>query len=400
MPAPLSRKAVITLVLVAGLGGLGWLTYGRIAANMGAAEAGKGGMAGMAMPVEAALAKADTLVTSLSAVGSLVVEDGVILRPEISGVVAEILFKDGEKVTKGAPLIRLDDSVYKAQVAQAEAQLSLAQQTNSRAQALSQRGAGTDQSRDEAASKLRTATASLALAKATLDKTLITAPFNGVVGIRQISLGDYVSPGQNLVSLQGLDTMRVDFRVPETHLSKLSVGQSLTLEAPAYPADVFTGTVTAIDPLADTAGRSVAVRATVPNQDGKLRPGLFANVKLILSETPNTVFIPAAALWPMGDQQFVFKITDGKALMQPVQVAAREADRVAISSGLAAGDQVVTSGQIKLAMAPAGVAMPVMVLDLSAPPANQQANQQAGQQAAQPAPAADTQADDKKDAAK
>lgn len=395
MPAPFSRKAVISVVLLAGLGGLGWLTYGRIAANMSAAEAGKGGMAGMAIPVEAALAKADTLVSSLSAVGSLVVEDGVILRPELSGVVTDILFKDGEKVSKGAALIRLDDSVYKAQVAQAEAQLSLAQQTNSRAQALSQRGAGTDQSRDEAASKLRTATAALALAKATLDKTVITAPFDGVVGIRQISLGDYVSPGQNLVSLQGLETMRVDFKIPETYLSKISVGQKLSIEAPAYPADTFTGTVTAIDPLADTAGRSVAVRATVPNPEAKLRPGLFANVKLVLAETPNTVFIPAAALWPMGDQQFVFKITDGKALMQPVTVAAREADRVAISSGLSAGDQVVTSGQVKLAMGPAGMPMPVMVLDLSAPPAG-------GQPAAQPTSATspDTQADDKKDAAK
>lgn len=373
------QKNLVIAAIVLTVGGAGYLTYGRFAAM--SAASGAGGFGGpMTVPVEAATAQQDVLRNTINAVGTLTVESGVIVRPEISGVVKDILFNDGQSVTKGQPLVQLDDSVYRAQLSEAQAALALAERTNSRADALSKRGAGTEQSRDEAAAELRRAAAAVALAKANLEKTLIIAPFNGVVGIRQISIGDYLSPGQNIVSLQGLSTMRVDFSVPETVLGRVSVGQEIDLTMPAYEGEIFKGKVAAIDPLVDAVSRSVSLRAEVPNEDGRLRPGLYAVVNLLLGEDPNAVFIPASAIWPMGQNNFVFKITDNAALMVPVVIAARDAERVAIASGLKAGDVVATSGQLKLSMAPPNVPVPVAIVPVSsagAPPASAAASAEA-----------------------
>lgn len=321
---------------------------------------------GFSMPVEAALAQSDTMRVTVQAVGTLVAQEGIVVRPEISGIVTEIKFTEGQQVEKGAPLVVLDDSIYRAQYEQAEAQLALAERNYNRAVALAGRGAGTEQSRDQSSADLRIAKASVALARANLNKTNITAPFAGTVGIRKISVGDYVSPGQDIVTLQALNPMKLDFGVPETALASLTVGQKVQMTVAAYPGVVFEGSVSAIDPLVDPATRSVAVRALIPNPDSKLAPGLFASVMLVTAEKPDTVYVPSAAIWPVGNDSFVFKITDGVANMVPVSIAQREADRVALASGVAAGDQVVTAGQTKLTMGPPGP-VPVMVMDPDAP---------------------------------
>lgn len=327
---------------------------------------------GMGVPVEAAKAVAETLRIDITAVGSLVAHEGIILRPEIAGRITNIPFTEGQKVEKGQPLFTLDDSIYRAQLSQAEAQQALAERNSSRATSLLGRGAGTEQSRDQASADLRIANAAVELAKANLDKTHIVAPFAGTIGIRKVSIGDYVSPGQDLISLQALDPMKVDFGVPETTLASLTSGQKVQVSVSAYPGQVFEGQVSAIDPLVDPVTRSVSVRALIPNADGKLTPGLFASVTLVTAEKPDTVFIPAAAIWPVGNDAFVFRITDGKANMVPVTIAQREADRVAIATGLAAGDQVVTSGQVKLTMGPPGP-VPVTVVNPDAKPQEQAA---------------------------
>ena len=332
---------------------------------------------GFAMPVEATKAESATLRQTVQAVGSLIAQEGVVVRPEISGRVTQIFFTEGQKVNKGAPLMRLDDSVNKAQLSQAEAQLNLAQRNYTRAVALVGRGAGTEQARDQAASDQRTASAALDLARANLEKTLLSAPFAGTVGIRKVSLGDYVSPGQDLVSLQALDTMKVDFSVPESALAYLKPALPIDMTVASYPGEHFAGQVTAIDPLVDPATRSVSVRAVVPNLENKLRPGLFANVTLVLGEIPETVFVPASAIWPVNDKVFVFKVENGMANMVMVEILQRESGRVALVKGsVKAGDEIVTSGQLKLAMG-GGQPMPVMVI-----PA-------AGAAPATPAPAAE-----------
>lgn len=320
---------------------------------------------GFSMPVETAHAEKDVLRQTVQAVGTLVANEGVIVRPEISGRIIEILFNEGQQIEKGQPLLRLDDSVYKAQVAQAEAQVALAERNYARAQSLLGRGAGTEQARDQANSDQKVASAALELAKANLDKTLISASFTGMAGIRKVSLGDYVSPGQDLVTLQALNPMKIDFSVPETALATLAPGLKLNLTVSAYPGTVFEGQVVAVDPLVDPSTRSVAVRAQVPNADGRLRPGMFGQVNLVLKETPDTVFIPGAALWPVGDKFFVFKVSEGMASMTPVELLQRDATRAAVT-GLSPQDEVVTAGQMKLASG-GGQPMPVMVTN--APPA-------------------------------
>lgn len=326
------------------------------------------GQQGFAMPVEAAAAQGDTLRVTQQAVGTLIAQEGITLRPEIAGRITEIHFTDGQQVEKGQPLVTLDDSVAKAQFEQAQAQQALAERNSGRAVSLLGRGAGTEQSRDQAAADLRIANAALELDRANLDKTHIVAPFTGTIGIRKVSIGDYVSPGQDLVSLQALNPMKLDFGVPETALANLTVGQKVTLTVSAYPDRTFEGSVSAIDPQVDAGTRSVLIRALVPNADNKLTPGLFANVTLTTAEKPGTVFVPSAAIWPVGSDSFVFKITDGVANMVPVTIIQREADRVALATGaVAAGDQIVTAGQTKLTMGPPGP-VPVMVIDPNAKP--------------------------------
>jgi len=358
-----SRRTVLVAIPVVLLV-LFVLMIGGLTAMFGGEQEQQGGFS---MAIEAEAAKSETFVDVVKTVGTLVANEGIILRPEVSGRVSEITFEEGQKVEKGQVLVRLDQSVYQAQVAQAEAQLSLAKQTISRASALAGRGAGTRQALDEATSSLNVANAALQLAKANLDKTALTAPFSGTVGIRHISLGDYVSPGQDVVSLQDLSSMKVDFNLPETLLARLAPQQAIKITVSSYPGEVFTGEVTAIDPLVSTSGRSIAVRALIPNPEGRLRPGLFAEVKLVLAERPNTVFVPAGAIWPVGNDSFVFKITNDMAALAPVKIAARQGDNVYLSEGLNAGDMVVTAGQVKLTMGPPGQPVPVAITN--APPA-------------------------------
>lgn len=305
---------------------------------------------GMAMAVEGATATSETFTDSVKAVGTLLANEGIILRPEVSGKVVEINFKEGQKVEAGAVLIRLSGS-------EEQADMALAQQNFARAKSLAGRGAGTERSLDEAS-------AGLASAQSRLDKKTLKAPFAGTVGIRQVSLGDYVSPGQDLVSLQDLSSLKLDFRLPEKLLSQVAVGQPVRITVASFPGSTFGGEVTAIDPLVDPNARSVSVRAVVPNDDEWLRPGLFAEVQLVLKEKPNTVFIPSSSIWPVGNDTFVFKVTDGVANMVPVKVASQQGDRVALAEGLSAGDVVVSAGQVKLVMGPPGTPVPVALTNM------------------------------------
>ena len=319
------------------------------------------------MPVEGGAVLADTLVRRVEAAGSLAAYDGVMMRPEIAGRVKAILFTEGQKVEQGQPLVQMDDSIYKAQLEQAEAEFALASRNNGRAKALVGRGAGTVQSSDTASAALRQASAAVSLAQANLDKALIRAPFAGVVGIRQINVGDFISAGRDMFSLQDSSQMKVDFSVPETALAQLAVGQKVEVRATSYPDKVFTGAVTAIDPLVDPNTRSVAVRGVVKNEDHLLRGGQFAAVTLITAEQADTPYVPASAIWPVGQESFVFKVTDGKALRTKVEIAQRESNRVAIASGIAVGDIIVTAGQLKIANGDPSQAVPVNLVNM--PPA-------------------------------
>jgi len=293
--------------------------------------------------VEVASVKEIPFARGLSAVGSLRSDESVVLRPEVAGRIQSIEFKEGQPVTRGQTLIRLDDSVPRAELAQARANLTLAQSHYRRAVELQGKGFVSQQARDESASTLKVQEAAVALAQARLDKMTISAPFGGIAGLRSVSVGDYVNQGQDLAPLEAIDPLKVDFRVPEMYLSKVGVGQQLTLRLDALPGQERQGLVYAVSPLVDAGGRSILLRATVANKDSVLRPGMFARVQLLFNQDKALV-VPEAALSPSGETQYVYRVKDGRAERREVTIGERREGRVEILTGVAAGDQLVVAG--------------------------------------------------------
>jgi membrane fusion protein (multidrug efflux system) len=323
-----------------------WLLGAVIVAASGTALAQDGKQA--VVPVEAAQVVAAPLSEQVTAIGTLLSDEAVTISSEIAGRIKEIHFQEGYPVEKGAPLVTLDDSVYRAQLADAEAKLKLAEQTHKRTSQLFSSKYATAQSADESASNLAVGTAAVELARVQLEKAHIVAPFSGIVGLRRVSAGEYVTAGQALVNLEAIDPVKADFRVPEKFLSAIRVGQIIRLKLDAFPGESFEGKVYAIDPRLDVSGRSLLVRAVVPNADRRLRPGLFARVTVLLQLKEAALSVPEQAIMPQGDSQFVFKIVDGKVRLTKVVTGTRREGRVEIVDGLAAGDQVVTAGQLKI----------------------------------------------------
>lgn len=303
---------------------------------------------GFAMAVEAVAVKTKSLQRQIAAVGSLRSNESVIVRPEIPGRIAQFMFTESQKVARGMPLVALDASVFRAELAESRASLALSQANFARAEELMQKGAGSARGRDEAIAKLRADEARVQLAQARLDKTTIAAPFEGVIGLRKVSVGDYLNAGQDIVNLEMIDPLKVDFRVPEIYLSALAPGQALRITVDAYPGRSFDGAVYAIDPLVDQNGRSILLRARLPNADGALRPGLFARVMLVLTEKTDALVVPEQAIIAFGTDQFVFRVVEGKAAMTKVKLGIRRDAEVEIVEGLKPGDTVITAGQIKL----------------------------------------------------
>jgi membrane fusion protein (multidrug efflux system) len=204
------------------------------------------------------------------------------------------------------------------------------------------------QAKDEAENNLRVAEASLALVEARLAKMEIKAPFSGIIGLRVVSVGDYVKEGADLVNLESIDPLKVDFRVPEVYMRQVQSGQPLEITLDAYPNKTFEGRVLAVNPLIDAAGRAVVIRAQVKNQDASLRPGMFARVRLITKDVSEALVVPEQALVPQGSEQFLFKVVDNRAVRAKVEVGQRRDGRAEITNGVAAGDIVVIAGQQRL----------------------------------------------------
>lgn len=301
-----------------------------------------------AMPVKVAPVTKDAVAVDITALGTLRSEEAVMVRPEIAGRVQTIHFKESQLVNKDDPLVTLDQAEYQAQLAGSTAEAEMERISHDRIRDLSARQLTSRQNLDEAKAKLDSARARQTLDQVRLDKTVIRAPFSGVVGLRRVSPGAYVKEGEDIVTLGSIGTIKVDFRVPEVHLPKLAAGQTIQAQVDAYPGSVFQGTVYAIDPALDEETRTVLVRARLPNPDSRLRPGMFARLKLTVERRPNALLVPEQAIVPMQDKLFVFRVVDGKAALTPVTVGLRRPGQVEITAGLNADDMVVTDGQMKL----------------------------------------------------
>jgi membrane fusion protein (multidrug efflux system) len=351
---PVVYVALILLVAVAG--GAWWYSNGGAVMPSKPAAPAAGAAAtpprpaggGFAVPVEAIKVTIETAQRETLAIGTFRSFESVIIRPEVTGRIADLSFREGEKVVRGQVMVRLDDSVEKATLAQAEARLNLAKSNFARAQTLLARDAGTLKALDEARAALLSAEADITLAKVRLEKMSIVAPFDGVAGLRKVSIGNYLSPGTDIVNLEQIDPLKIDFRVPEIFLPSVKDGATIAVTVDAFPGRSFAGRIYAIDPLIDQAGRSIVVRARIDNPGDILRPGLFARVTLSLAVRQDAIFVPEQSIIPIGDKAFVYRIVDNKIVNTPVKLGLRRNARVEVMEGLSPGDMVVTAGQLKV----------------------------------------------------
>ncbi|MBL8672187.1 MAG: efflux RND transporter periplasmic adaptor subunit [Alphaproteobacteria bacterium] len=344
----------IALALIAAASGAAYYVgddWPKLVARFGGGPAGPssaskagGGAAPQALPIESAVARVDVATTEINAVGTLLSDASVVLAPEIVGRVSQILFKDGDRVQQGQQLVRLDDAIPRAELAQAKAQLTLSRSNFARIDQLAQARTATERSRDEAVAKLQVDQASAALAETKLERHVVVAPFPGVVGLRRVDVGAYVAAGTPLVNIEKIDTLRLDFQVSETFLKSVRVGQEIQVQVDARPNERFTGTIAAIDPKVEEAGRAIRVRARLPNADDKLRPGLFARVLIIAERRENAVFVPEAAVIARPNDTVVYRIVDGKARLAQVKIGVRRPGEVEILEGLSAGAVIAVGG--------------------------------------------------------
>jgi len=318
----------------------------------GGGAGGSGGAGGGGKPtVEVAQVELMDLVDETQTVGSLRSRQGVVLRPEVSGRITQLNFRDGDRVKKGQLLVQFDDQLPAAQVQQAQAELNIAKANNTRNAELVAQNFISRRTLDESAAAQQVAEAKLALARATEARLKIIAPFDGLAGIRSVNVGDYLKDGADIVNLEDMDAIFVDYRLPERFQTKIRRGQSSVIELDALPGRKFSAIVLAIDPLIDANGRSVGVRACIDNRRLQLRPGMFARVNAVFGQRDGARVIPEEAIVPQGGKQFVIKVVNGTtpnsrvSQRTEVKLGLRSPGKVEVLEGLEPGDSVVTAGQ-------------------------------------------------------
>ena len=440
-------KGLHVWVAVAGIaaasaGGWWWQNKSSVKAPEapGAASSGAGKAAappaGQAAPpraagVEVAKVERATLRDDVQAVGNLRSRQNIVLRPEVAGRISQLGFADGARVRKGQLLVKLDDALPAAEVKQAQAQVSIARANFKRNQELVAQNFVAQRVLEESQAAVQVAEAQLALADARLQRMSIVAPFDGTVGIRSVNVGDFVKDGADLVNLEDIGSLYVDFRVPERFLSRIRRGQVVEVQLDAFPGRAFQATVEAVDPLVDANGRSVGIRAVLPNtagvpvsppptrqpvgagvpaasadkpapqaakaadppsarraggltDSGPLRPGMFARATVVFAVRDSALTVPEEAIVPQGGRQFVIKVVPVDTLAQEarvklpkdtttvsqrveVKLGVRRPGRVEVLDGLAEGDTVVVAGQQRLQRDGSAV----RVVDMSRPPGPQ-----------------------------
>lgn len=330
-----------------------WLVTGLVA---GAAAiftgCGAGGSGGpppdMAMPVVFQTPTLSEVQVTLAAVGTVEADEQVDIQPEVSGLIEQIQFEEGDRVEQGQPLFQLNSRAEAASLAQAEAELQLAESNLERAKTLIGTKAISQQELDQLASLVAVKASTLDGARERLDERSIEAPFRGRVGPRRVSPGQYVNAGSSLVTLVDDDNVKVNFSVPEREVARVAVDQLVKLRVAAYPDREFQGVVRLIDPVVDEATRTVGVQCVAPNVEHLLKPGMFARIEVVVDTREQALVIPEAALVPSLEAMSVYRVQDGVARLTPVTLGVRRPGAVEILSGLEPDTQIVASGLQKI----------------------------------------------------
>lgn len=305
-----------------------------------------------AVTVSSTVARREQWQPKISAVGGLSAIQGVEVSSEVPGKVGSINFESGHQVEKGALLVQLDASAELGQLRAVKAELALKRLDYERAKGLVRSAAVSQAQLDRAKSEMESMEGKVAEQRALVAKKSIRAPFAGSLGIRRVNVGEFVSPGTEIVTLQSLDPIYVDFTLPEKHLNDLAIGQGVEVEVGAYPKEIFLGAVNAVSPKVEATTRNVRVQATLGNAALRLRPGMFARVSVLVAGASSVVTVPRTVVtfYPYGDSVFLIDEKDSTLTVERRQVETgriREG-RVEIVQGLKAGDLVVNTGQLKL----------------------------------------------------
>lgn len=340
---------IFALLLV--VGGLGGLKFKQISSLIHfGEEAKKSGPPPEA--VGTAVAVEQAWEGTLTAVGSIAAVRGVALSNDAAGVVSQILFDSGDVVRQGQVLVILDSRVEQAQLASSEARLDLAKVTITRSQALVGRGAITKSQFDNDDATLRTSSKDLNAIQAQIDRKVVRAPFAGRLGIRAVNLGQYLNPGTQITVLEAIDSVYVDFTLPQQRLADVKVGMPVRVTIEGADRGAQDGVIAAIDPEVDSSTRSIKFRASVPNKEERLRPGMFASVSVVLPMQTARVTIPMTAVLhaAYGDSVFLAEDKDGRtvARQQFVRIGESRGDFVVVLDGVKAGETVVSAGAFKL----------------------------------------------------
>lgn len=334
------QKVIIALVICAmGLGIVLWLTLGRKGTEVPFKEP---------TPVEAAVARSDTILRRVSTVGTLKAIQSVTLRPEVSGKIAKIYYEEGEEIKAGEPLFKIDDEMYKAKVKETEARLALSRENYRRAAKLLEKKFGTVQQKDEAYANMLVSEANLEEAKIRLNDTVIKAPFEGFMGLSNVSVGATVSESVELANIVDLDPIYVDFSIPESFLPFIHVGDIVDVTIEDFDILPIEATIKAIAPEIDEATRTITIRAIMDNKERAYRPNEFARVIVLAGKIENAVLVPEIAIEREGDEEFVMLVVDNVAVRSTVSIGMREAGEVEITHGVKAGDVVITAGQFRV----------------------------------------------------
>lgn len=345
-PPAVSKKPRTKLVVgwLIVLGVIGFLAWNKLkppakpaAASSGARPGGSG------LRVTGVTVKPEAFTESISANGTLRAEEAVELQTEVNGKIAAINFTEGQRVKAGTILVKIDDSSLQASLRRAQARRELAGFREQRLARLVEEGGVSKQDYDEARGELAVLDAEIDFIRADIKKTEIRAPFDGVAGIRFVSVGSYVNPAARIATLQGITHLKVDFSVPERYAPRVKAGDPMRFTV-AGSKQVYTGEVYAVEPRIDVATRSVLLRALCRNPDGSLLPGIFARVEYTVQQSEASLLVPAIAILSGLEERSVFVARDGKAQRIQIVTGARTDSKVQVVQGLAPGDIVLTSG--------------------------------------------------------
>ncbi len=299
-------------------------------------------------PVEAVQAKSGSILRRVSTVGTLKAIQSVVLHPEVNGKIAKVYFQEGERVKAGEALFKIEDQMYKAKVKEAEARLELNRQEYKRASTLVERNFGTIQKKDETHANVLVAEANLEEAKIHLEDTVVKAPFDGVMGLHEVSVGTLVSESTELATLVDLDPINIDFHIPESYLPFVHAGDIVDVTIEDFDILPIEATIKAISPEIDESTRTVSLRAQMPNKELAYRPGEFARVLVLAGKVQDAVLVPETAIEREGEEEYVMLVVDNVAVRSTVSTGMRDGNEVEITHGVKADDLVITAGQFKV----------------------------------------------------